>query len=151
MLAMFPVPSRRSGGGPRAAGDRSARQSCTREDIEVKRWIGAVAVAFSMAWAPAPGVAAEGDWLVGKWELSHDPDGSPKDWLVFEGGGKVTSHSPQGRSVSGDYSINEGSISIVFDLGNRALPMRLTYTPDRRKLLVHSKRTGNTSEYQRLK
>ncbi len=115
------------------------------------RSIAAVVLALLVSWLALPVAAAERDWLVGKWELYHDPDGSPKDWLEFERDGKMTSYSAKGRSVPGEYSINDGSISIVLDFGGKAVPLRVTYSPDRKKLLYYSSRSGNTAEYRKIK
>ena len=36
-----------------------------------------------------PAISAEANWLVGKWEMTYDPDGDEKDWVEFNGNGEV--------------------------------------------------------------
>ncbi len=91
-------------------------------------------------------------WLVGRWELKFDPDGSPKDFLEFDGDGQVVSISPLGRQVSGVYAINEEGVRVSLLLPNgKTFPITLTPTPDKRQLKMKSARTGNISVYEKSK
>ena len=57
-------------------------------------------------------------WLVGRWELKFDPDGSPKDFLEFGDAGQVVSISPQGRQAPGVYVVKTEGIKASFVLPN---------------------------------
>ena len=96
-------------------------------------------------------VAADQGWLVGKWEMSFDPDGNEKDWLQFSADGKVVSISASGNGPAGTYVVSGNEVQMTFQLKSRSVSMTLTISPDKKKLLNHSKRTGKTAEYTRVK
>ena len=101
----------------------------------------------------AMGVAASdagNGWLVGKWEMTFDPDGSEKDWMEFSADGSAYSIAADGRRVPGKYSLSGQSVNIVYTFNGKDIPITLTYNADKTKLLAHSQRTGNTSEYQKV-
>lgn len=115
----------------------------------MKKAIAAVAVVCAL-WLPVPVLAADVTWLVGKWELSYDPDGNQKDWLEFAKNGKVFSISPTGRRVPGEYVVTDTEINTTFTLNGNVIPITYKFTPDKRKLLLYSKRSGSTSEYRKI-
>jgi hypothetical protein len=90
-------------------------------------------------------------WIHGKWELSYDPDGSPKDYLSFSADGAVVSSSPGNDDVLGTYSVEGDRVEIVFKLGSRSVTYEMEISEDRSKLLVYSERTGNTAEYSKIR
>ena len=49
---------------------------------------GLVGLLLAILVAGAPALEADHTWLIGTWELSHDPEGNPKDWLEFTADGK---------------------------------------------------------------
>lgn len=116
----------------------------------MRRFIGVLYLVFSLLGLAGHVAAADNGWLVGKWELSHDPDGSEKDWLEFSADGKAFSISPKGSEVPGDYTLNGDSVSIVFSHKGKAIFLRLNRSSDGKKLLAKSSRTGNVSEYRKL-
>ncbi len=116
----------------------------------MRRFIGGSFLVFMLLGLAGHVAAADGDWLDGKWELTHDPDGSEKDWLEFSGDGKAFSISPKGRVVTGDYTLNGDTVNIVFSHNGKAIFQRLSRSSDRKKLLAKSSRTGNVSEYRKL-
>lgn len=117
----------------------------------MKKTIAAVVLSVLVLWSVMPVFAAEGSWLVGKWELSYDPDGNEKDWIEFTKDGEAFSISPNGRRVPGQYIVTDSEIGITYSFNGKTIPMALKFTPDKKKLLAYSKRTGKTSEYQKIK
>ena len=115
----------------------------------MKKVVAVVAVVFWAAWSLAPSLATDDTWLVGKWELSYDPDGNEKDWLEFTKNGEVFSISSKGRRVPGQYAVTESDIHVTYTFNGKAIPITLKFSPDKRKLLAYSKRTGNASEYRK--
>lgn len=115
----------------------------------MKKVIAVVVVVWAL-WSPVPLLSADVTWLVGKWELSYDPDGNQKDWLEFTKNREVFSISPNGRRVPGEFVVTDSEISITYTLNGKAIPMTLKFTPDKQKLLAYSKRTGKTSEYSKV-
>ena len=96
-------------------------------------------------------IGADNSWLVGKWELTHDPDGSEKDWMEFTSDGKVYSINASGRRVPGEYSVSGIDVNITYSFNGKTIPIHLTHSNDNKKLFAYSSRTGNTAEYQKLK
>lgn len=101
--------------------------------------------------AAQAGTAEDNGWIIGKWELSRDPDGGRTDWMEFERDGKAASITSDGRRIPGEYTVKAAEVSIVYSYLGHSIPVVLTFTPDRKKLLLYSDRTRNTSEYQKLK
>lgn len=95
--------------------------------------------------------AASPDWLLGRWELTHDPEGNPKDWLEFHPDGRAFSIAPSGRRVPGEYTVGNGEVRIVYTLAGRQIPITLTFEPDRARLFARSARTGTASTYEKVK
>ncbi len=102
-------------------------------------------------WQAVPAVAADNDWLIGKWELYHDPDGDEKDWIEFTTDGKAVSTVADGRSIHGEYVIKGSEIAIVYTHKGHSIPISLTFSPDKKQLFNYSERTHHTAEYRKLK
>lgn len=94
--------------------------------------------------------AAESDWLVGKWELSYDPDGNEKDWIEFTRQGQAFSISPSGRRVPGEYVVTDSEVRITYIFKGKSISITLKYTSEKKKLLFYSTKTGNTSVYEKI-
>ncbi len=111
-----------------------------------------ILVATLLLLATHGGIAygADNSWLVGTWELTYDPDGSEKDWVEFTADGKSYSISPKGRRLPGEYSLSGQTISNVFTYNGKTIPQEFTVSSDKKKLLFYSKKTGSTSEYEKL-
>ncbi len=100
--------------------------------------------------AADPAATDDHGWLVGKWELTLDPDGGKTDWLEFGRDGKAASITSDGRRIPGEYVVTAGKVQVVYSYQGKSIPITLSHTPDRKKLLLYSERTHNTSEYQKL-
>ena len=72
-------------------------------------------------------------WLHGKWELSYDPDESPKDFITFHVDGSVISSLPGNDDLYGTYSISGDRVNIIFKLGNKQMPVELRSVEGPRK------------------
>lgn len=97
-------------------------------------------------------IAAEADWVVGRWEMVRDPDGNSKDWMEFSADGKAISISPQGQRTLGSYSVSPQSVDIIFSAPNgRSIPIAMVSSADKKELQVRSTKTGNFSTYQKMK
>ena len=94
--------------------------------------------------------AAENSWLVGKWELVHDPDGSEKDWLEFTADGKAFSIAADGKRMPGQYVIVESRIEVNYMVNGKLVPITLKFAADKSKVFSQSPRTGSVSEYHKL-
>lgn len=116
--------------------NRTQIQSRSRRMLLVAMLLGAI----------APARAETASWLLGRWELKFDPDGSPKDFLEFGEGGQVVNISPQRRQAAGVYVIKEEGVKASFVMPNgKTLPFLFIPTTDKRQLQVMSSRTGNVA------
>lgn len=102
-------------------------------------------------WGEGAAAAGEQDWLLGRWELTHDPQGDAKDWLEFHADGRAVSVAPSGRRIPGEYTLAEGEVRIVYSVAGRQIPITLKVSPDRMRLFAHSVKTGTASTYERVK
>jgi hypothetical protein len=107
-------------------------------------------VALILLLSMLPAQAAEHAWLVGRWELTHAPDGDPKDWVEFTADGHTVSISPTGRRTPGAYVVTEREVRAVYIFQGREVPITYTIDPGRTKLLLHSPRTRTTSVYDKV-
>lgn len=96
--------------------------------------------------------AQSAPWLLGRWELKYDPDGSPKDAIVFGTSSQVVSLAPDGRQTAGIYAWKDEEVKVSFALSDgKILPLSFVPSPDRRQLWLKSRRTGKTAIYEKVK
>jgi len=93
--------------------------------------------------------ATDQAWLLGRWEMTHDPDGGPKDWLEFATDGRVTSTKPGGQRVTGRYLASESEVQMNFKVGTLSVIVTLAADADKHHLYAKSARTGNTAVYEK--
>ena len=77
--------------------------------------------------AVLPASAADHAWLVGRWELTHAPDGDPKDWIEFTPDGQTVSISPNGWRTPDAYSVTEREVRAVYGFQGRETRTTSTY------------------------
>ena len=109
---------------------------------------------FAMAMLLAmPVAAAESDhaWLVGTWELTYDPAGGEKDWMEFTADGQAFSIAPNHKRVTGRYVVSDREVTVTYKIKGKVIAHTLTFTPDKKKLLGSSAKSGHKSEYERIK
>ena len=98
----------------------------------------------------APSAYSQGQdaWLIGEWVLCEDPDGSPKDALQFnsDGTGLVVRHDKETEFLHRSSGEN---VEMLANANGYAIPISMTASPGRDKLLLHSDKTGSTSTYIR--
>jgi len=107
-------------------------------------------VALISCCAPPVVIGADAGWLLGRWELKHDTDGSPRDYLEFGEGAQVTSIDPSGRRVEGLYRVSDDAVDASFPLAN-GTTLKLHMLVDRQhQLSIRSARTGGVAVYGRV-
>jgi uncharacterized protein (TIGR03066 family) len=107
-----------------------------------------LALALALGGA-APARAADDGWLLGRWELVRSPDGDKKDWLEFAPDGRMTTITPDGRRLGGQYSVAGQEVQLNYKVGNQSILITLTYGSDKAQLYARSARTGNTAVYEK--
>jgi hypothetical protein len=110
-----------------------------------------VAVVALAVMLMSAGVAPAADqaWLLGRWEMTRDPDGGPKDWLEFATDGRVTSTKADGQRVTGRYLASESEVQMNFKVGTLSVIVTLAADADKQRLYAKSARTGNPAVYEK--
>lgn len=99
--------------------------------------------------AAAPARAEDNGWLLGRWELVRSPDGDKKDWLEFAADGRMTSITPDGRRLGGQYAVTGSEVQLNYKIGSQSILITLTYGSDRAQLYARSAVTGYTAVYEK--
>jgi hypothetical protein len=107
-----------------------------------------VALAVVLGAATAARGAEDG-WLLGRWERVRSPEGDKKDWLEFAPDGRMTSITPDGRRLGGQYAVTEREVQLNYKVGSQSILITLTYGPDKARLYARSGRTGYTAVYEK--
>ena len=111
---------------------------------------GTLLLALALAvGAAAPARAEDNGWLLGRWELVRSPDGDKKDWLEFAADGRMTSITPAGRRLGGQYAVTGSEVQLNYKIGSQSILITLTYGPDKARLYARSARTGYTAVYEK--
>ena len=108
----------------------------------------ALLVALALA-ATALAHAEDNGWLLGRWELVRSPDGDKKDWLEFAADGRMTTITPDGRRLGGQYAVTGSEVQLNYKVGSQSILITLTYGPDKARLYARSARTGYTAVYEK--
>jgi hypothetical protein len=106
-------------------------------------------LALALVGGTAEVGAADYGWLLGRWELIRDPDGSVKDWLEFAPDGGVVLIKPNGQRLGGRYDASDMDVQLNFKVGSQSVIITLTAGFDRKELFARSARTGNTAVYEK--
>ena len=105
---------------------------------------------FLLVLSALPATANDHGWLVGKWELTHAPDGDAKDWVEFTPEGNTVSISPTGRRTLGKYVVTDREVKATYAFQGREIPISYTIGLGRTKLLLYSPKTRTTSTYEKV-
>lgn len=95
-------------------------------------WLLMVLTACSQAPTPADG--DDNAWLLGTWELTHDPDQNPTDWLVFAADGQLTVKAPDGREFNGRYELHADVVKLAIEVEGKRLGIDLAVSADKARL-----------------
>ena len=115
-------------------------------------YLRSVALLITLSLAATLSMAATPAWLLGRWELKFDPDGSEKDFLEFNTGGQVISISPTGRQMTGIYVLKEEGVKTSFVLPNGKMISAIMIPSDnKRELRMKNSPTGQFTIYAKAK
>jgi hypothetical protein len=109
-----------------------------------------VLLAWLLLLPVAHGLAADEQWLFGKWELTYDPDGGEKDYLEFHENGDAYSTGRLGRQ-EGFYVVSEDSVKAVFTYKGKDFIMTFHFNEAKDELRIVTSHTGRASVYNRVK
>lgn len=89
------------------------------------------------------------DWLIGKWKLDYDPDGSKTDYIEFKADGDAISSGPRGE-FEGLYIVSPESVKAVFTYKGKDFIMTFHFNEQRNELRIVTSHTGRESIYKKL-
>ncbi len=89
------------------------------------------------------------DWIVGKWQLHFDPDGSKTDYLEFHENGDAFSTGPLGR-MEGLYLVAQDRVKAVFTYKGKDFIMTFHFNEQRDELRIVTSHTGRESIYKKI-
>jgi hypothetical protein len=94
--------------------------------------------------------ADDDQWVIGKWELSYDPDGAKTDWLIFKPNGDVISRGQDGTEYTGMYIVTPEGVKTVFT--HEGQDVIATFHADERRqaLKIVTSRSGKESIYKKV-
>ena len=95
--------------------------------------------------------AADDNWLIGKWELTYDPDNSKTDWLEFRANGDVYNTWQNGERIEGLYKLNPNSVKAVFTYKGSDLITIFHFNKSKTELRIVTSKTGKESVYSKIK
>jgi len=96
-----------------------------------------------------PALSFEAKDLVGLWPMCVDPDQSARDSLLFESDGTGQVVLEDKPNIEFLYRVEGASLTLLARVGDQAIPVSLSISPDGRKLLLYSENTKNPSFYVR--
>jgi hypothetical protein len=106
-------------------------------------------VGLALALLLVSAAAADQAWLLGRWEMTHDPDGGPKVWFEFSPDGTVVSTKPDGQRTTGRYIASEDEVKAYFKVGTLSVITTFAADADKKHLYNRSAQTGNTAVYEK--
>jgi hypothetical protein len=107
-----------------------------------------LAAALILTLAPLSAADDHG-WLLGTWELSYDPDHSPKDYLTFKENGVFVHTSHEGEYRDGTYAVTKDRVVIIQQFGDKVVSNSLAFD-DKHDILYFTYK-GHTSHYTKVK
>jgi hypothetical protein len=115
----------------------------------VRRLLIVAMLALVLGVGTTPVGAADDGWIVGRWELIRDPDGSPRDWLEFASDGRMVAIKSDGQRFGGRYIASETAVQLNYKVGTQSIIITLEPGHDKKELFARSARTGNTAVYEK--
>ncbi|MDH5184151.1 MAG: hypothetical protein OEX12_09705 [Gammaproteobacteria bacterium] len=88
-------------------------------------------------------------WVVGKWQLSYDPDGSKTDYLEFFANGDVVSSGDYGE-VRGFYIAAHGMVKAVLTVDKKDLILTFFHNDKHTQLRIVTSNSGKASVYTKM-
>jgi hypothetical protein len=101
------------------------------------------------SFAIAKDNSANDDWLIGKWQLHFDPDGSKTDFVEFKADGDAISSGPNGE-FEGLYIVSPDSVKAVFTYKEKDFIMTFHFNDARDELRIVTSHTGRESIYKKI-
>jgi len=80
----------------------------------------------------------DASWLLGKWELAHNPEGDDEDVLIFDSDDTVTVLAEKGGKIQGDYTFDGDVVKILLPTERKIIEVEFDVSSDHSKLIYES-------------
>lgn len=77
-------------------------------------------------------------WVLGTWELTHNPEKDDQDKLVFDSDESVTVLAEKGGKLPGSYRYTNGKLTISLPTKRKTIEVEFEVSSDRSKLIYES-------------
>jgi len=77
-------------------------------------------------------------WLLGKWELAHNPENDDEDVLIFDSDDTVTVLAEKGGKIQGTYQYLEGKLKLALPTARQTIDVEFEVSSDHSKLIYKS-------------
>lgn len=97
-----------------------------------------------------PVLAADSNWIEGKWEQSYDPAGSPHDFLEFLPNGDVYNINARGERIGGMYVLADDRVTTVFSQNGKDVIATFFFDTQHQELRIVTHRSGKETLYRKV-
>lgn len=74
-------------------------------------------------------------WLLGRWQVSYNPNNDDNDVMVFQPDAMVTIETEDGRTLPGQYQIKQDQLLLLIQVGQRNVETGFTISAARDRLV----------------
>ncbi|MBI3562969.1 MAG: hypothetical protein HY080_14760 [Gammaproteobacteria bacterium] len=93
--------------------------------------------------------AGDNNWVLGKWKMRFDPEGSATDYLEFLTNGDVVNISHDGARVDGMYVVSDDRITTVFSKNGKDVIATFFFDAQHTTLRIVTGKSGQETLYQK--
>jgi len=77
-------------------------------------------------------------WVLGTWELAHNPENDDNDKLVFDSDQSVTVLAEKGGKLQGSYQYASGKLKLSLQAARKTIEVEFEVSSDHSKLIYES-------------
>lgn len=101
-------------------------------------WLLAISLLLLVGGCENGGGEQDGSWVLGKWEVAHNPENDDEDILIFDSDDTVTVLAEKGGKLEGSYTIAGNLVKISIPVERKTIEVEFQVSSDRSKLIYES-------------
>lgn len=101
-------------------------------------WLIAVMMLAIVSGCESGGEKQDLSWVLGKWELAHNPENDDEDVLIFDSDDSVTVLAEKGGKLEGNYAVTGDRLKISLPVQRKTIEVEFEVSSDRSKLIYKS-------------
>jgi len=98
----------------------------------------AAVLVVSISACTGGGGEQDTSWVLGKWELAHNPENDDEDALVFDSDGTVTVLAVKGGKLKGSYQFSGDTLKVTLLGARKTIDVEFEVSSDHSKLIYES-------------